>query len=488
MGEYIMKKKKVHSLIIGLMLVVITLVVAPTINATSFHAVKGTLYIDDVVADPGVQIEISIPTKSFTTTVLTTQLDVNGYNFYAGFDQSYAGDTVHFKVTYMSTTYTPTENESLVLDKNINDIEEYIIDLYISTSPPSDDDDDVTPPPDDDDDVTPPPSDDDDDTGGGGGGGGGAPPAAILAKPNADAGGPYYGVVDEEVTVDGSGSTDTDGTVEEYRWDFDNDGTWDADWSSSPTATHTYTVAGDYTVKLEVKDDDGKTDTDTATATISQLNLNPTDPVVSGTTDGSVDTNYTYMALSSDPDGDNIKYVFDWGDGTNTSETAFVANNTEGNATHQWSAADMYIMGVYAEDVLAAISGTTNYFVFIDVDYIEIDDVIDGYLIDNDQDGTYDEFYNTGSEQTNNVEKQEDGAYLIDANNNGEWDEGDYVYNTDGTITEYTEEEPTTGDETEEEADNTMLYVAAIIIIIILILLLLLGTKKKGKKKETKKK
>ncbi|MFA5101749.1 MAG: DUF2341 domain-containing protein, partial [Candidatus Thermoplasmatota archaeon] len=97
--------------------------------------------------------------------------------------------------------------------------------------------------------------------------------------PTADAGGPYYANVGNSITFDGSGSSDPDGTIVGYRWDWTNDGTYDTDWLTSATTTHSYYEAGTYTVKLEVKDDDGETDTDTATATITAFNTTfyPTD-------------------------------------------------------------------------------------------------------------------------------------------------------------------------------------------------------------------
>jgi|GEM_PF-5249166 len=87
--------------------------------------------------------------------------------------------------------------------------------------------------------------------------------------PVADAGGPYYSPVDTSITFDGSGSIDTDGMIDGYRWDFTNDGTYDTGWLTLPTTTHSYSSAGTYTVKLEVKDNDGDFDTNTTTAMIT---------------------------------------------------------------------------------------------------------------------------------------------------------------------------------------------------------------------------
>src|SRR5690606_41790155 len=56
------------------------------------------------------------------------------------------------------------------------------------------------------------------------------------------------------VEVDGSGSSDADGTVTSYAWDFGDGG-----GASGVTASHTYGEAGTYEVTLTVTDDEGAT-------------------------------------------------------------------------------------------------------------------------------------------------------------------------------------------------------------------------------------
>jgi len=91
--------------------------------------------------------------------------------------------------------------------------------------------------------------------------------------PAADAGGPYSGVESSSITLDGIGSTSSRGSVLMYRWDFDNDGTWDTSYSFSSSTS--VLIHDDFsgTVALEVLDIIlGSSDTDTADITISNQN------------------------------------------------------------------------------------------------------------------------------------------------------------------------------------------------------------------------
>lgn len=86
--------------------------------------------------------------------------------------------------------------------------------------------------------------------------------------PIADIDGPYVGNLTDLIEMDASGSSDSDGTIVGYRWDWENDGTYDTDYLTLPTTSHSYLAVGSYIVKLEVKDNGGLTDTETTHAWI----------------------------------------------------------------------------------------------------------------------------------------------------------------------------------------------------------------------------
>ena len=87
-------------------------------------------------------------------------------------------------------------------------------------------------------------------------------------NPDADANGPYNGFFDDFITLDGSGSTDSDGNIILYEWDFEDDGVYDWSSTTSGVVKNRY-PAGVYTARLKVTDDDYATDEDTATVTIT---------------------------------------------------------------------------------------------------------------------------------------------------------------------------------------------------------------------------
>ena len=73
------------------------------------------------------------------------------------------------------------------------------------------------------------------------------------------------------------------------------------------------------------------------TLDISYPNGAPTTPSIPiGQTTGTSGTSYSYSTSANDPDGDQVKYTFDWADGT-TSETSLVNSGTVASASHTWT-------------------------------------------------------------------------------------------------------------------------------------------------------
>ncbi|MFK8023816.1 MAG: PKD domain-containing protein, partial [Ilumatobacter sp.] len=106
---------------------------------------------------------------------------------------------------------------------------------------------------------------------------------------------------------DGAASSDADGTVDAFLWDF-GDGTT----STAMTVEHTYAADGSYDVSLTVTDDDAATGTVTQTVTVERGNDDPVAEAVI-----SCDRlECTYDASgSTDTDGTVDVYAWTFGDG-----------------------------------------------------------------------------------------------------------------------------------------------------------------------------
>jgi dipeptidyl aminopeptidase/acylaminoacyl peptidase len=87
--------------------------------------------------------------------------------------------------------------------------------------------------------------------------------ASMTQPPVANAGLDQTVIVNEVVKFDGGGSTDPDGTIVSYAWDFG-----DTHTGSGVSISHAYSAAGTYTMTLTVTDNDGLIGSDTAVITV----------------------------------------------------------------------------------------------------------------------------------------------------------------------------------------------------------------------------
>jgi hypothetical protein len=71
-------------------------------------------------------------------------------------------------------------------------------------------------------------------------------------------------------------------------------------------------------------------------------------------------TAYAYSTSTVDPDGDNVRYEFSWGDGTGNTLTGWYASGATGSVSHSWSRPGMYQVQVRAQDVYGLWSGWSS--------------------------------------------------------------------------------------------------------------------------------
>lgn len=89
-------------------------------------------------------------------------------------------------------------------------------------------------------------------------------------------------------------------------------------------------------------------------------NLPPNEPTINGPTSGKPGVVLNFTAQTSDPEGNDIQYFFDWGDGTNTGWTPVVPTGTISHQSHTWSTKGTYIISVKARDTSLAESPTAT--------------------------------------------------------------------------------------------------------------------------------
>jgi PKD repeat protein len=298
-------------------------------------------------------------------------------------------------------------------------------------------------------------------SGGGGDGGGGGGDETPNKKPIAElnAGEPYNGLVNTEITFDGSNSNDSDGTITNWFWDFGDNTS-----GTGKISNHSFLKTGKYTVTLIVTDNKGATNKDTSISVITQPNRPPTPPTITGPENGTKNTIYTYTAVSTDADNDSIQYAFDWGDPLSFNQlSGFLPNGSGFTIHHSWAAAGRYNVTVTVTDNHTTSSSKITVY----IDAVQTGNI--GYLLDNNSDGIYDAFYSDASKQITPVQAQ-NGNYSIDSDGDGDWD---YIFSSTNEPALYQEPPPGIG----------LIFISGTIVVISIWITLVLLWKGKSKKK-----
>ncbi|MCJ7570582.1 MAG: hypothetical protein MUO82_01715, partial [Candidatus Thermoplasmatota archaeon] len=83
----------------------------------------------------------------------------------------------------------------------------------------------------------------------------------------------------------------------------------------------------------------------------NNLQNNPPDkPTVTGEINGKIGVEYSYNAIATDPDGDQIYYWFDWGNNKNSGWVGPFASGEQCNAKYKWGTTGNYTIKVKVKD------------------------------------------------------------------------------------------------------------------------------------------
>jgi subtilisin len=177
------------------------------------------------------------------------------------------------------------------------------------------------------------------------------PTASFTVSPNP-------ALTNQTVTFNGSASSDPDGTIANYRWDLDGNGSFETDTGTTATTSRTYASPGTVTVKLRVTDNQGATHDATKSLAITSPPNQP--PVASFTVSPNPAlTNQTVIfngSASSDPDGTIANYRWDL-DGNGSFETD---TGTTATTSRSYNAAATVAVKLRVTDSNGATSDATR--------------------------------------------------------------------------------------------------------------------------------
>jgi len=94
----------------------------------------------------------------------------------------------------------------------------------------------------------------------------------------------------------------------------------------------------------------------TELAEASMLSDPPAAPELIGPTNGVINEPYTFEAVSTEPDGEDVFYYFDWGDGTNSGWVGPYGSGVTGSAQKSWNTVGTYTVKAKAKDINGAQS------------------------------------------------------------------------------------------------------------------------------------
>ena len=155
-------------------------------------------------------------------------------------------------------------------------------------------------------------------------------------------------------------TTDPDGDDVKYGWDWDGDDIVD-EWTTNfyPSGTivnrsHAWNTSGIYNVKVRAEDIHGAQSNFSSAKKVAIVSIDNDPPdkpnAPTGPTFCKVGTSCSYSSSATDPNGDDIYYLFDWDDGTNSGWSGPYSSEQTVSISHIWNVKGTYQIKVKARD------------------------------------------------------------------------------------------------------------------------------------------
>lgn len=180
--------------------------------------------------------------------------------------------------------------------------------------------------------------------------------------PTAVAGGPYTGVAGRPVALDGSASSDPDGTVLDWQWYFPDDD----EIVPGVKPSYTFRNPGTYSVELTVTDNAYATATSRTTVTVTPVPPNQSPVAAAGGPYAGVEGAAIGFdgSGSTDPDGTIASWDWTFGDGS---------SGAGATASHVYAAHGSYVAGLTVTDN-GGLTSTVTAAVTVAAEVVEVPD------------------------------------------------------------------------------------------------------------------
>ncbi|MCL2912786.1 PKD domain-containing protein [Shewanella corallii] len=247
--------------------------------------------------------------------------------------------------------------------------------------------------------------------------------STIAAFKSDPSGGNQPPVADFSSSVNGmtvtftDASSDADGSVDLYSWDFG-----DGNQSAQASPVHTYAATGSYNVSLTVTDDNGATNTRSARVSVSAaVNQPPVADFVVNTSGLTAN----FIDQSQDSDGSIVEWMWDFGDG---------AQSSSASPAHTYASVGTYQVSLTVTDDEGASHSQTKSVGVSNASQLSMDDFESDFgSWSNSASNTWDWSRRSGSTPSSSTGPQSGAAgsdyylYVETSNNKGAYNAGDVV-------------------------------------------------------------
>ncbi len=137
-----------------------------------------------------------------------------------------------------------------------------------------------------------------------------------------------------------------------FSWGDDTYSDWLGPYDSGEiiTASHVWIEEGNYKIQVKAKDVHDAVSNWSDSLLVTMENIPPDRPEITGPTDGGVGVSYDYTFVATDPNGDQLEYYIEWGDGNIEDWFGPFDSGDPQTVSHTWSEEGTYTIKAKAKD------------------------------------------------------------------------------------------------------------------------------------------